>query len=68
MEQTKGHAEELDCPQSPDADYGLRNGFDPTRYDFYNPISHNARKAFAGRLEEYVDARGPLPLERGTEG
>lgn len=46
--------QELDSPVSPSADYGLKNGdgFDPSKYDFYNPISRNARQAFIVRLDE----------------
>ena len=51
-ERPRGRIEELDSPQSPGADYGLKNDFDPAKYDFYNPISHKARQAFAGRLEQ----------------
>ena len=40
---------------SPGVDYGLKNddGFDPSRYDFYNPSYRTAGKAFVVRLEEY---------------
>ncbi len=39
------HNEGWNMPQSPGADYGLSDGFDPAIYDFYNPISHNVRRA-----------------------
>ena len=52
IEWPRDRVEELDSPQSPGADYGLRNDFDPAKYDFYNPILHKARQASAGRLEE----------------
>lgn len=35
--------EEAEGPRSPAADYGLRDDFDPSKYDFYNPASRNAR-------------------------
>lgn len=56
QEQVHGYVEELDAPQSPGADYGLKNGdgFDPAKYDFYNPISRNAQEAFVVCLEEWV--------------
>ena len=45
-------------PLSPDVDYGLKNddGFDPSKYDFYNPSYRTAGKAFVVRLDEYVCA------------
>ena len=52
VERMKGNVEEFDSLQSPGADYGLQDDFDPTKYDFYNPISHKARKAFMERLEK----------------
>lgn len=41
-------------PQSPRVDYGLRkdDGFDPSKYDFYNPSYRTAGKAFIVRLDE----------------
>ena len=50
-----GHVEELE-PRSPGVDYGLSNddGFDPAKYDFYNPSYRTASKAFVVRLDEYV--------------
>ena len=43
-------------PLSPGVDYGLKNddGFDPSKYDFYNPSYRTAGKAFVVRLDEYV--------------
>ena len=47
------HVEEME-PHSPRVDYGLRNddGFDPSKYDFYNPSYGTASKAFVVRLDE----------------
>jgi hypothetical protein len=47
--------EELE-PLSPGVDYGLRNddGFDPAKYDFYNPSYRTTSKAFVLHLDEYV--------------
>ena len=41
-------------PISPSADYGLKNddGFDPSKYDFYNPSLRTAGKAFVVHLDE----------------
>ncbi|KAL6718089.1 hypothetical protein ACLMJK_004174 [Lecanora helva] len=41
-------------PRSPEADYGLRNndGFDPTKYDFYNPSYRTAGKALVVHVDE----------------
>ena len=43
-------------PLSPGVDYGLKNddGFDPSKYDFYNPSYRTAGAAFVVRLDEYV--------------
>lgn len=48
-----GYFEDLE-PLSPGVDYGLKNGdgFDPSRYDFYNPSYRTAGKAFVVRLDE----------------
>ncbi|KAL9129750.1 MAG: hypothetical protein Q9175_007206 [Cornicularia normoerica] len=39
---------------APGVDYGLKNddGFDPSKYDFYNPSSRSAAAAFVVRLDE----------------
>ena len=52
---TNGQVKEC-SPKSPEADYGLSNdyGFDPSKYDFYNPSYGTARKAFVVRLNTYV--------------
>lgn len=41
---------------APGVDYGLKNddGFDPSKYDFYNPSNRSAATAFVVRLNEYV--------------
>ena len=41
---------------SPSADYGLNSdhGFDPTKYDFYNPSTQTAGKAFVVTLDQSV--------------
>ena len=41
---------------APGVDYGLKNddGFDPSKYDFYNPSNRSAATAFVVRLDEYV--------------
>ena len=41
---------------APGVDYGLKNGdgFDPSKYDFYNPSNRGAATAFVVRLDEYV--------------
>ena len=43
--------------KTPGVDYGLKNddGFDPSKYDFYNPSNRSAATAFIVRLDEYVD-------------
>ena len=43
---------------SPGVDYGLKNddGFDPAKYDFYNPSSRSTAAAFVVHLEEYAFA------------
>lgn len=48
----KGYDEEWESPQSPRADYGLTDDFDPTKYNFYNPITYNAKAAGSGPLAE----------------
>lgn len=55
IEDMDGHVEKLE-PISPGVDYGLKNddGFDPSKYDFYNPSYRTAGKAFVVRLDEYV--------------
>lgn len=39
---------------APGVDYGLKNddGFDPSKYDFYNPSNRNAATTFVVRLDE----------------
>ncbi|KAL9127102.1 MAG: hypothetical protein Q9217_003952 [Psora testacea] len=44
--------EEVNPPTTPGADYGLRNGFDPARYDFYNPVQRRWRDDVARGLDE----------------
>ena len=48
-----GHVLEV---TTPGVDYGLKNddGFDPSKYDFYNPSSRGAATAFVVRLDEYA--------------
>lgn len=48
-----GHVLEVTAPG---VDYGLKNddGFDPSKYDFYNPSNRSAATAFVVRLDEYV--------------
>ena len=43
-------------PRSPGVDYGLKNddGFDPSKYDFYNPSYRTAGTAFFVRVDGYV--------------
>lgn len=57
------HFEDLE-PLSPGVDYGLKNvdGFDPSKYDFYNPSYRTVGKAFVVRLDEYVLHGPPPPL------
>ena len=40
---------------TPGVDYGLKNddGFDPSKYDFYNPSNRSTATAFVVRLDEY---------------
>lgn len=47
----KGHVLEVTAPG---VDYGLKNddGFDPSKYDFYNPSNRSAATAFVVRLDE----------------
>ena len=47
-------SDELNSPTSPGADYGLLNGFDPARYDFYNPLPRGNRKGPTRSVDEYV--------------
>ena len=51
--QINGHVLEV---ISPGVDYGLKNddGFDPSKYDFYNPANRSTATAFVVRLDEYV--------------
>ena len=51
------YAEEMH-PASPAADYGLRDGFDPTRYDFYAPARRIGHDGLAPRTTLYVTS-GP---------
>ena len=58
-----GHVLEVTAP----GDYGLKkdDGFDPSKYDFYNPSNRNAATTFVVHLDEFV----PLPdylVETGT--
>ena len=48
-----GHVLEV---TTPGVDYGLKNddGFDPSKYDFYNPSNRSAATTFVVRLEEFV--------------
>lgn len=48
-----GHVLEVTAPG---VDYGLKNddGFDPSKYDFYNPSNRSAATAFVVHLDEYV--------------
>lgn len=41
---------------APGVDYGLKNddGFDPSKYDFYNPSNRSAAATFVVHLDEYV--------------
>ena len=43
-------------PRPLKTDYGLTNedGFEPSKYDFYNSAYHTTSKAFVVRLEEYA--------------
>lgn len=52
---THVQVEELES-LSPGVDYGLRNddGFDPAKYDFYNPSCRTTSKAFVVHLNGYV--------------
>ncbi len=54
-EGTYGYVEDLETP-SPGVDYGMKHGdgFDPSKYDFYNPSSATAGKAFVVHLDEYI--------------
>ena len=48
-----GHVLEV---TTPGVDYGLKNddGFDPSKYDFYNPSNRSTATTFVVRLEEFV--------------
>ena len=52
-----GHIEEQDS-LSPRTDYGLTNedGFEPSKYDFYNSAYQTTSKAFIVRLDEYAQS------------
>ena len=43
---------------APRTDYGLTNedGFEPSKYDFYNSAYHTTSKAFVVRLDEYAQS------------
>lgn len=43
---------------SPRTDYGLTNedGFEPSKYDFYNSPYHTTSRAFVVRLDEYAQS------------
>ena len=58
-----GHVLEV---TTPGVDYGLKNddGFDPSKYDFYNPSSRSAAAAFLVRLDEY-EPISRLPCRNG---
>lgn len=45
---------DLDIYDSPSADYGLDDGFDPLKYDFYNPATRTAPTTYVLRLDEYA--------------
>ena len=47
-----GHVLEVTAP----GDYGLKkdDGFDPSKYDFYNPSNRNAATTFVVHLDEFV--------------
>lgn len=51
-DKTHGHVLEVTAP----GDYGLSqdDGFDPSKYDFYNPLNRGAAKTFVVRLDEFV--------------
>ena len=53
-----GHVLEV---TSPGVDYGLKNddGFDPSKYDFYNPCNRSAATTFVVRLDEFVSTSRP---------
>ena len=55
IDPTIDHVEDV-RQMSPSADYGLKNddGFDPSKYDFYNPSYRTAGKAFVVQLDEYA--------------
>ena len=43
---------------SPRTDYGLTNedGFEPSKYNFYNPAYQTTSRAFVVRLDEYAQS------------
>ena len=47
---------------TPGVDYGLKNddGYDPSKYEFYNPSNRSATTSFVVRLDEYA----PFPTSR----
>ena len=47
-----GHVLEVTAP----GDYGLKkdDGFDPSKYDFYNPSNRNAAATFVVHLDEFA--------------
>ena len=51
---------------APGVDYGLKNddGFDPSKYDFYNPSNRSAATAFVVRLDEYVFTSDYSPVSQ----
>lgn len=46
---------------SPRTDYGLTNedGFEPSKYDFYNSAYQTTSRAFVVRLDEYAQSLAP---------
>ena len=58
MSKIHGHVLEV---TSPGVDYGLKNddGFDPSKYDFYNPSNRSAAATFVVRLDEFVFTSRP---------
>lgn len=59
MSKIHGHVLEV---TSPGVDYGLKNddGFDPSKYDFYNPSSRSAATTFVVRLDGLVFTSRPV--------
>lgn len=49
-----GYGDDLYSPTSPGADYGLQTGFDPFKYDFYNPVKRVGQVDGPSHPAEYV--------------